>query len=350
VVTSAASSNNTVVSSPERLAALRAYEILDTEFEEAFDEIASIASTACNAPVALITFVDDSRQWFKARIGLKVRETPLEMSMCQHVLLEHDTMIINDTWLDKRTCNNPLALAADKPLRFYAGALIKADGQPLGSLCVLDHIPRQLTPEQIHILKTLRNQVVRLLDCRRMNLKQQKLLEELDATCSAMQHMAQVDALTGLPNRRVFELRLAHEAQLQKHAPRSTALMVIDADHFKRINDTHGHLVGDQVLHQFAGLMRSAMRSQDTLCRWGGEEFVALLPGLGIEQAEQIAQRIHRVLAASALNAGSASVTVSASIGLTLLGQNDNPDDALQRADAAMYRAKAAGRNCTVTS
>jgi diguanylate cyclase (GGDEF)-like protein len=337
------------VSSPARLAALHAYEILDTDFEDAFDEIVSIASTACNAPVALISFVDESRQWFKARIGLKVRETPLEMSMCRHVLLEHDTMVINDTWLDKRTCTNPLALAAQKPLRFYAGALIRADDQPLGSLCVLDHVPRQLTPEQLHILKTLRNQVVRLLDYRRMNLNQQKLLKELDATCSAMQHMAQVDALTGLPNRRVFELRLAHEAQLQKHAPRPTALMVIDADHFKRINDTHGHLAGDQVLNQFAGLMRSAMRSQDTLCRWGGEEFVALLPGLTVEQAGQIAQRIHAVLAASSLNAGGRAVTVSASIGLTQLNRYDKPDDALQRADAAMYRAKAAGRSCTVT-
>lgn len=338
------------VSDPARLAALRAFQILDTEFEEAFDDIVRIAATACNAPISLISFVDEHRQWFKARVGFNQRETPLDSSMCRHALLEDDVMIINDTLLDQRSCTNPLALAAERPIRFYAGATLRANGQPLGSLCVLDYTPRTLSDSQIQVLKLLRNQVVRFMEYRSMNLGQQNLLHELDATRGALQRMAQTDPLTGLLNRHTFDAHLANLLHSRTNSSKPITLMVIDIDHFKKINDTHGHLVGDQVLVETAGVLRQALRENDILCRWGGEEFVTLLPGLDLTQTSHIANRIRQSLTESPIDTGDALISVTASIGLTVLRSGEQPDDALKRADQAMYQAKAQGRNCTVAA
>src|SRR5690606_19085969 len=117
---------------------------------------------------------------------------------------------------------------------------------------VLDYTPRELTPAQLQILQGLRNQVMRLLDYRRLNLGQQRLLHELDQARSTMQQMAQTDTLTGLLNRRAFEAQLT-SAVKQRQLPSGVAtLMVLDLDRFKQVNDTHGHQVGDQVLSELA--------------------------------------------------------------------------------------------------
>lgn len=348
-VTSLPAGNPCLISDPKRLAALRAFQILDTEFESAFDEIVKIAALACNAPIAVINFIDETRQWFKAEVGLGIRETALDISICRHAILEHDLMVINDTLKDSRTCQNPLALASENPLRFYAGALLKEGELPLGTLCVLDYSPRELTPAQLQILQGLRNQVMRLLDYRRLNLGQQRLLHELDQARSTMQQMAQTDTLTGLLNRRAFEAQLI-TAMKQRQLPSGVAtLMVLDLDRFKQVNDTHGHQVGDQVLSELANILRQTLRSHDLLCRWGGEEFLALLPGLSPQQAGKVAQRIHQALADHPVRIGSLTIPLSASIGLAQAQEGDEPDAIIKRADDAMYQAKSSGPGRTVT-
>lgn len=153
----------------ERLAALRSYDILDTEPEAAFDEVTRLIARICDAPIAVVNLIDEGRQWFKAEVGLGVRETPLETSFCAHALLEQDGMVVPDATQDARFACNPLVTEAPH-LRFYAGVLLKtADGLPLGTLCVLDTRPRPegLTALQREALETLGRQVMSQLELRR---------------------------------------------------------------------------------------------------------------------------------------------------------------------------------------
>lgn len=163
-----------------RLAALRAYDILDTPRESDFDEIVLLASRICETPISVVNLIDEHRQWFKAETGLGVRETPLDTSLCAHVILENDFVEIPDTLADARMADNPLCLA-DPGLRFYAGALLKSPGgHPIGTLCVLDNRPRMLTPLQRETLLVLANQVMTQLDLRAVIANEKVLRSEID--------------------------------------------------------------------------------------------------------------------------------------------------------------------------
>ena len=165
---------------PARLAALRAYDILDTPRESDFDDIVTLASRICGTPMAVINLIDETRQWFKAEIGFGVSETPLGTSICAHVIVEADFVEISDTLADPRTADNPLCLA-DTGLRFYAGALLKSKGgYPIGTLCVLDHQPRVLNPMQRDALRVLANQVMTQLDLRAVIANEAVLRSEID--------------------------------------------------------------------------------------------------------------------------------------------------------------------------
>jgi two-component sensor histidine kinase len=163
-----------------RLARLRQYGILDTPKESDFDEIVALASAICDAPISVINLIDEHRQWFKAEVGLGVRETPLETSLCSHAILQQDYMEIPDTLADDRTADNPLCLDVNG-LRFYAGYLLKTDeGLPLGTLCVLDTKPRHLTQQQREALRVLARQVMHQLELRRALSHQKLLRQEID--------------------------------------------------------------------------------------------------------------------------------------------------------------------------
>lgn len=151
-----------------RLAALHAYGILDTPREAAFDDITRIAALICDVPIAVVNLIDRDRQWFKSEIGLGVRETPLDTSICAHAILQQDMLVVPDTLDDARFRQNPL-VTGDPRLRFYAGALLKtADGHPLGTVCVLDTRPRELGPNQLDALRALARQVMAQLELRRL--------------------------------------------------------------------------------------------------------------------------------------------------------------------------------------
>lgn len=153
-------------SESERLTALAAYDILDTPRERDFDDIAELASEVCGTPIAVVNLIGEGRQWFKAEIGLGVRETPLDTSFCAHAILQSDFMMIPDATKDSRFECNPL-VTGEPGLRFYAGALLKtSDELPLGTLCVLDFKPRELTPLQERTLRVLARQVMKQLDLR----------------------------------------------------------------------------------------------------------------------------------------------------------------------------------------
>jgi PAS domain S-box-containing protein len=164
----------------ERLAALRACAILDTDAEEIFDDIPRLAAFICGTPIALITLVDASRQWFKAKVGIEVDETPREGGFCAHAILKPELLIVADTHRDKRFAAHPFVISAPH-IRFYAGApLITSDGHALGALCVIDNVPRTLDDKQKEALGVLARQTVTQLELRRTSNTLAELNQKLD--------------------------------------------------------------------------------------------------------------------------------------------------------------------------
>ncbi|MEP6801308.1 MAG: protein kinase [Acidobacteriota bacterium] len=150
-----------------RLAALYRFDILDSDPEPEFDDVARLAALICDTPIALVTFIDRNRQWFKSRIGVDATETSREHALCAHAILGRDVFVIPDTTADDRFSGNPLVTGPMK-LRFYAGApLVTPDGHAIGTICVLDREPRQLGEAQVQALAALARQAVSLLELRR---------------------------------------------------------------------------------------------------------------------------------------------------------------------------------------
>lgn len=185
----------------QRIQKLLSYGILDTQREPAYDDLAALASRICNTPIALISLIDRHRQWFKSTVGLNICETERETAFCAHAILTSDVLIIPDTQHDQRFVNNPLVLRSPF-IRFYAGApLMTADGFALGTLCVIDTVPRQLNDDQIHALQVLSRQAVTQMELH-LNLfnlsrnmvelwQTNQALEESQALVQNQQHLLQ---------------------------------------------------------------------------------------------------------------------------------------------------------------
>ncbi|MGI4831483.1 MAG: PAS domain-containing protein [Janthinobacterium lividum] len=164
-----------------RITALRQLEILDTSPEPEFDELVEIAAAICGTPIGLVSFVDEQRQWFKASIGLDCTETRREVAFCDHTIRQSGLLLIEDATQDSRFADNPL-VTGDAGLRFYAGISISnPSGQPVGTLCVLDRVPRTLTPEQRSALRILANQMNTRLELRLQRLELQQALANAEA-------------------------------------------------------------------------------------------------------------------------------------------------------------------------
>lgn len=151
----------------QRLEALRSYDVLDTPPEKVFDELARMAASIAGTPIALVTLIDEDRQWFKARIGLEAHQTPRNIAFCSRAIEGSGVFVVPDALQDERFADNPL-VTSDPSIRFYAGApLITPTGQALGTLCIIDHVPRKLSVEDAHALQILSRHVMAQLDLRR---------------------------------------------------------------------------------------------------------------------------------------------------------------------------------------
>jgi hypothetical protein len=163
---------------PERLAALRGYEILDTPPEAGFDDITLLAALTCDAPIALLSLVDSDRQWFKSKVGLTISETSRDVAFCAHAILEPGLFVVRDAASDKRFANNPLVKSHPK-IRFYAGApLVTPDQHAIGTLCVIDHKPRALSKKQLNALRALTRLAMTELELRREVIELKRALRE----------------------------------------------------------------------------------------------------------------------------------------------------------------------------
>ncbi|MEJ7801445.1 MAG: sensor domain-containing diguanylate cyclase [Ilumatobacter sp.] len=345
----------------ERLAELAELDILDTLPEAAYDDITLLASQICETPIALITLVAEGRQWFKSKVGTDVAETPRDISFCAHAILRPDELfMIPDTRDDVRFVDNPLT--DNEGMRFYAGVpLTTANGHALGTLCVIDRKPHDLTSQQRDALRALSRQVIAQLELRRNiaalevtaaeRARYQEQLEDyqdrLEEQMAIVARQSLTDSVTALPNRRALTERLDLEAARTKRHGSPLAVAMIDVDDFKQYNDTYGHAAGDTALREVSDSLRSEGRASDLVGRWGGEEFVAILPETDTEGAMLLAERFRR-----AVEVGTATRTpLTVSVGVAnSSGDHVDVDALVVAADEALYRAKAAGRNTVMAA
>lgn len=160
---------------------------------------------------------------------------------------------------------------------------------------------------------------------------------------------AHIDGLTGINNRAALDLAIQREVELARRQHNPMTLLILDVDHFKSINDTYGHSAGDYVLRNMATSVKEALRSCDMLFRYGGEEFAMILSGTDIEGAQLVAERVRTTIEQHAFEFNGKKITVTASIGIAVLGPRDTVTRLFNKADAALYQAKANGRNCVHT-
>lgn len=258
-----------------RLKTLRSLNILDTSSEERFDRLTRMAKRMFNVPIALVSLVDENRQWFKSCIGLSVRETPRDISFCGHAILGKEIFIIPDATKDERFTDNPL-VTNEPNIRFYAGCPLRfTDGSRLGTLCIIDQKPRSLSDDDLEALKDLASTVEREL--------------------AAIQ-LATLDELTDILNRRGFMMISQHSLNLCVRQKIPASLVYLDLDNFKQINDTFGHSEGDNVLNAFADQIRTVCRESDVFARLGGDEFVILFINASKKAAEDTIVRLQQSL------------------------------------------------------
>lgn len=258
-----------------RLKALQSTNVLDSEPEERFDRLTRMCKRLFGVPIALVSLVDENRQWFKSCVGLDVRETPRDISFCGHAILGDDIFVIPDTSVDERFADNPLVLN-DPHIRFYAGCpLSSQNGSKLGTLCIIDRVPRNPTEDDLDTLKDLAAMVER----------------ELEAV-----QLATLDDLTKISNRRGFMALAEHTLKLCTRQQTCASLAFIDLNNFKPINDNFGHAEGDKALITFTEQMQHFFRTTDLFARIGGDEFVILFSNTTAKTATGVMEKFRKSL------------------------------------------------------
>ncbi|MDE1896742.1 MAG: GGDEF domain-containing protein [Rhodospirillales bacterium] len=319
----------------QRARSLGSYEILDSAPEASFDDLAHLAASFCNVAAALICFFTPTGQWVKASWAGSAHVMRLE-KLPRHVMLYDSGLHENDNVLLETGAVQP-ALAAIKLHIIAAAPLTTPDGLVIGSLSLLDRRERTLPDGQIAALTKLAAQAMRLLELRRTLMG----LSEANARLG-QQNMT--DALTGIPNRRAYDHRLASEVSRAERTGEALSLLLADIDQFKIYNDEYGHLAGDAALQCVARLLRGALRPYDFLARYGGEEFAIVLPSTDLTDALMVAERMRGLVAGADFPYRKLSV----SIGVSRLDVESGARALMLAADNGLYRAKAAGRNKVV--
>lgn len=330
----------------KRLLALQSLSILDTPEEKVFDGIVKLSAAVTNCPAAMISLVDENRQWFKARVGMEPCETSRSVSFCAHAIAEGEFLQVEDATKDARFSDNPL-VRGEPNIRFYAGMpLILPGGEAIGTLCVIDHVPRHLDDTQRMALEVLANNVVTELELRQRVIA---LEAEVSRRCEAevrVMHLATRDPLTGLPNRSALMDRLSQGLRTAEREKSMLAILFLDLDEFKWINDTLGHQIGDALLQEIAWRLAQTVRGSDTVARLGGDEFAIILPDLkSIEDVEIVAQKLVDAVLEPVSVRGQ-FMQVRCSMGVSVYpAHGENEEALLRHADLAMYQAKESGGN-----
>jgi GAF domain-containing protein len=203
----------------KRLKVLWQYDVLDTVPEAVFDDLTELAARICEAPIALISLVDEDRQWFKSKVGISIQETSRDLSFCAHAIRQEDLFIVPDATRDERFAKNPLVVS-DPKIRFYAGApLITPDGHALGTLCVIDKVPRELRPDQQKALRVLARHVMTQLELRRQS---KEMAQAGQARENPSDELAEARAEIKSLKRQLADLKKKNKPTVRKAAGRLT--------------------------------------------------------------------------------------------------------------------------------
>ncbi|HUE93323.1 sensor domain-containing diguanylate cyclase [Pseudomonas sp.] len=324
-----------------RQQSLDSHELLDTPADPYLDTLVRVVREVFAVKTVLVSLIDHDRQWFKARLGLDTAETPRSISFCGHAILATQPLIIEDTFSDPRFLDNPLVTQTPH-IRFYAGQpLYSEDGQALGTLCMIDSVPRQMSDQQLRLFIDMAVLVEGYLKLRRVSEQTVKLR----AALSREQRKSMLDPLTQLWNRAGLNHFLPKQLLQAEEQGLQLGVLFCDLDHFKPVNDTHGHAAGDQALWETARRISAAVRPQDVVTRSGGEEFVVLLQVHDQQELLRIANRILKTVNQKPITTDAAPLNLTISIGAAMGRAQEQPEQSLKRADEALYRAKGNGRN-----
>lgn len=331
-----------------KLARLPASSLLYTPIEERFERITRLARATLKVPVAAVTLVSSSRQWFKSIAGWTVSELPRESSLCKWTLQSGEPTVIADTRTDDRTAEHPLVLGSPH-FQFYAGVpLLDADHSIIGTFCVFDIQPRNPTAGELQSLTDLAALAQNEFFADHLSNAHSALTGKL----SIARREAMMDPLTRLWNRRgaMVMLKGAFEDADQSHSPMAIALL--DLDNFKRVNDTYGHQVGDEVLRRLSSRLVSAVRGIDVACRIGGDEFMLLMVDTDAGTATKICERVRKAITETAIPTRQGNMPMSVSVGFTVRMPHESIslDQLMERADRGLMQSKTDGRNLVRTA
>jgi diguanylate cyclase (GGDEF)-like protein len=282
--------------------------------------------------------------------GIRDGEPPLQLgeaidiAVLGQVAQTTEPLVVPD--VENHPVFSAMASAGSTSVRGFAAVPIASCREHVrASLCLVDTKPLVLSAGEIDALAAYGRQIGLELDRVPVNAPERKLSPEMTDDVEVLQHLASTDPLTGIANRRGGEKHITNEISRAKRERRPLSCVLLDIDRFKTVNDTYGHQAGDQVLRDISALLRRTVRAYDILVRWGGEEFLLVLPGVGLELARTLAERLRTAVAGLDTH-GIGQVTVSAGV-----AEFENDYDfasTLRTADRRLYQAKSAGRNTVV--
>jgi diguanylate cyclase (GGDEF)-like protein len=326
-----------------RLASVRKLNILDTPLEEKYERLTRMACRMLGVPIAAFTLIDDKRQWFKSIQGLKDSETDIQLSFCAHVAADNKMLLVPDAKTDERFRDHP-SVTGGPNIGFYAGCPVHApDGQAIGSLCAIDNVPREFDADQLQALQDLAPILENEIKMSALTKVQFDLLNELDAA----QRLALIDPMTRLWNRAGMTEIINREWAKALRNKTTLTFVMCDIDHFKKVNDTYGHPVGDEVIQTVGKRLLSALRTEDAIGRMGGEEFLLLMPDCRIGQVRQTVERIREHIISQPIQTAARPLDITISYGVATYTPDGSltAEEIIKKADDALYVAKKSGRD-----
>jgi diguanylate cyclase (GGDEF)-like protein len=329
-----------------KLAQLAESTFFCTPIEERFERITRLARRALNVPVAAITFLNEDKQWFKSVAGWAITELPNSQSLCPITLATGKLTIFEDTHRESSVRQHPL-VATGPRFRFYAGVPITDENEELcGTFCVFDQKPRQMSAADRATLMDLAAIAQREIAGERMK----SIHSTLTAKLGIARRESMMDPLTRLWNRRGATVLLKAGLDAVKQHQSTIGIAILDLDNFKHINDTYGHQVGDEVLRKSALRLIQSVRSDDAVCRIGGDEFLLIMKDCDSAAARTTTERIRRHIVETPIATRQGEITISTSVGFAIRcgTEDETVEDLIERADQALMKSKAQGRDRVV--
>jgi diguanylate cyclase (GGDEF)-like protein len=329
-----------------RLESLRRMLTLGAPAEHDYLRVSRLAQRLFNVPITYVSVLDGQNQYMMSPLGMTAMSIPYEQSMCRFVIEGKARIVCPDALLDERFVQAH-AVVNPPGIRFYVAQPIRnAEGHVIGALCIADIRPREFSDEEQCLLEDLSYLLESTIALRYLSFSHEKAL--LLAGSLGLDVMT--DALTSVFNRRGIIDMANHAYARCIHEHRSFSLALVDLDHFKAINDEFGHVIGDEALKEAAHRIQRAVRGGDIVGRWGGEEFLVVLPGSGPNVLQDVGNKLVQMVGGPFI-VQDCKLSLSASVGLAGVGTAQDVFDEiawLEAADQALFMAKERGRSQAV--